>query len=522
MRLTANLSEIGATARRLCSAATLAATAACAAAAQKAPAPAPAPADDAWFEEGRKTLAARMAVTPNADKAKNVILFVADGMGPTTVTAARIYDGQQKGMSGEENALSFERFPYVALAKTYNTDAQTPDSAGTMTAMVAGVKTKAGVLSISDAAERGDCVGAQRASVATIGELAEQAGMATGVISTARLTHATPAAVYAHSADRNWEADVDLPEAAQEQGCKDIAAQLIDFPYGDGLEIALGGGRRNFLPADVGDPEDEGEKGRRRDGRNLAEEWAAKSEAHLAVFDTEAFEAAGDEARILGLFERSHMEYEADREADAGGEPSLSAMTEKAIRVLSKDDDGYFLMVEAGRVDHAHHAGNAARALIDTQEFAEAVEIAMEMTDAADTLVIATADHGHTIAFQGYPARGNDILGLATQPGDANAPAMAGDGRAYTTLVYANGPGSVFFGEGAKDGERPEPTAEEVSDLSYRQQALIPAPGETHGGQDVAIYANGPHAYLFGGVVEQNYVFHVIDAALDLRARAEK
>ncbi len=483
---------------------------------------APVPSGDAWFEEGQATLAARMAVTPNTNKAKNVILFVADGMGPTTVTAARIFDGQKKGMAGEENVLSFERFPYVALAKTYNTDAQTPDSAGTMTAMVTGVKTKAGVISVSDAADRGDCAGALNAAVATIGELAEKAGLATGVISTARLTHATPAAVYAHSADRDWEADVDLPEAAQTEGCKDIAAQLIDFPFGDGLEVALGGGRRNFLPVDVQDPEDEGEKGRRRDGRNLAEEWAAKSERHVVAYDAAGFEAAGDDARILGLFERSHMEYEADRAEDTGGEPSLAAMTEKAIRILSKNEDGYFLMVEAGRVDHAHHAGNAARALADAQEFAEAVAVAMDMADTEETLIIATADHGHTIAFQGYPARGNDILGLATTPGNANEPARAGDGKPYTTLVYANGPGSVFLGDGAAEGERHAPTGQEVADLSYRQQALIPAPSESHGGQDVAIYADGPHAYLFGGVVEQNYVFHVIDAALDLRARAGK
>lgn len=474
------------------------------------------PSEKDWFAEGQATLAARKAVKPNTRKAKNVILFVADGMGPTTVAAARIYDGQSRGEEGEENLLSFERFPYLAMSKTYNTDAQTPDSAGTMSAMVTGVKTKAGIISLSDAVTRGDCASAKKASVSTIGELAEKAGLATGVISTARLTHATPAAVYAHAADRNWETDGSLPAEAIEAGCKDIASQLIDFPFGDGLEVAMGGGRRHFLPADETDPEDADAKGRRRDGRNLTADWSAKSDDHVFIYDQEGFDALTDDARVLGLFEQSHMEYEADRENDAGGEPSLAEMTEKAINILSKDKDGFFLMVEAGRVDHAHHGGNAARALRDAQAFSEAVAVARAMTRSKDTLIIATADHGHTLSFQGYPSKGNNILGLAdalfAEDEADDGYARAADEKPYTTLVYANGPGTVFAGE--NDGERHAPTAEEVADLNYRQQALIPSRSETHGGQDVTIYADGPHAYLFGGVVEQNYVFHVINEAL--------
>ena len=477
---------------------------------------------DPTFANAQSTLAKRKAVKPNTRKAKNVILFVADGMGPTTVTAARIFDGQTRGVDGESNVLSFENFPFVALAKTYNTDAQTPDSAGTMSAMVTGVKTRAGVLSISSGPKRGDCAGSKSAVVATIGELTEQAGMATGVVSTARLTHATPAAVFAHSADRNWEADISLPKEAVEAGCKDIASQLIDFPYGDGLDVALGGGRLNFLPIDSDDPEDEGKTGVRRDGRSLVEEWTSKSDDHIVVYDTAGFANAPNTARLLGLFERSHMKYEDDRKDDAAGEPSLADMTKKAIQILSEDEDGFFLMVEAGRVDHAHHAGNAARALRDAQAFAQAIATARDMTDTRDTLIIATADHGHTLAFQGYPTRGNNILGLANRfYGNVAGPARASDGKPYTTLAYANGPGSIFSVDN-KATSRPAPTPEEVAKLDYKQQAVIPSPSETHGGQDVAIYADGPHAYLIGGVVEQNYIFHVIDEALDLRKRAAK
>ena len=107
------------------------------------------------------------------------------------------------------------------------------------------------------------------------------------------------------------------------------------------------------------------------------------------------------------------MKYEADRANDTGGEPSISEMTRKAIELLQKNPKGFYLMVEGGRIDHAHHAGNAYRALTDTIAMAEAVKVALEMTDDKETLVIVTADHSHTMTIAGYPSRGNPILGKA-------------------------------------------------------------------------------------------------------------
>jgi len=482
---------------------------------------------DRYFQDGQATLAARQVVKPNTRKAKNVILFVGDGMDLTTITAARIFDGQSRGEDGEENFLAFERFPWVALSKTYNTNAQTPDSAGTMSAMVTGVKTKIGVISLDDTAQVANCASANGAVAMTLGEYAERAGLATGVVTTTRLTHATPAAVYSHAPDRNWERDTNLTEEAQRNGCRDIARQLIEFRYGDGLEVAMGGGRTNFLPIEAFDPETPETKGGRRDGRDLTAEWRAKSPSHAYVFDRKGFDAIDPTTapRVLALFEPSHMQFEADRSNDKGGEPSLSEMTAKAIDILRQDKDGFFLVVEGGRIDHAHHGGNAARALRDTQAFSEAVKTALSKTNGKDTLVIVTADHGHTMTFAGYPGKGNPILGLVSASlEDTNARdgyALAADGKRYTTLGYANGPGSILPGQKTA-GQRPEPTLEEVADLNYRQQAAIPSGSETHGGQDVVIYATGPQAHLFGGVVEQSYIFHVIDAALDLRRRAAK
>ena len=201
-----------------------------------------------WFADGEQAVIAKTKLTPR-NKAKNVILFVGDGMGLSTLTAARILAGQNEGKSGEEGYLSFETFPYSAQVKTYNVDAQTPDSAGTMTAMMSGVKTDVGVIGVDEDIARGGCSTVAGNELVTSLEAAEIKGLSTGIISTARITHATPAATFAKSADRNWEDISDMPEAAVTAGCVDIATQLIDFEKNleqrfpgidvDGIEVAL-------------------------------------------------------------------------------------------------------------------------------------------------------------------------------------------------------------------------------------------------------------------------------------------
>ena len=111
--------------------------------------------NNAWYQDAQTRIAAKTQQT-TSNKAKNVILFVGDGMGLSTLTAARILQGQQNHQSGEEGYLSFESFPYTAMVKTYNVDAQTPDSAGTMTAMISGLKTDVGVIGVDEDVERGD------------------------------------------------------------------------------------------------------------------------------------------------------------------------------------------------------------------------------------------------------------------------------------------------------------------------------------------------------------------------------
>lgn len=451
-------------------------------------------------------LSACASVPVSEPSARNVILFLGDGMGVSTVTAARIYAGQAQGRSGEEHLLAFETFPHLALVKTYNTDSQVPDSAGTMSAIMTGEKTRIGYISVGPAAGPNDCAQARANERTTLLEEAESAGYATGIVSTARITHATPAATYAHVPNRHWEADGQLPAAAHAAGCTDIARQLVEFALGDGIDVALGGGRAQFMPAEAADPEYPELHGARTDGANLIDRWLRGANGREYVWNAKQFAALDPRTsgQVMGLFEPSHMQFEADRGKDRAGEPSLAELTRFAIERLAGRGPGYFLMVEGGRIDHAHHAGNAYRALVDTLALSDAVAAALALTEPTETLILVTADHSHTLTIGGYPRRGNPILGkVETAFGET---AKDTRGRPYTTLGYANGPGY--------HDELPDLSDVDTEDPNYLQIASFPVAAETHAGEDVAAYAFGPNAEALGGVIEQNEIYRIMRTAL--------
>ncbi|WP_304636889.1 MULTISPECIES: alkaline phosphatase [Pseudoalteromonas] len=504
--------------------------------------------DNEWFKSAQVKVATSeeniAAAVKESGKAKNVILFVGDGMGISTVTAARIMAGQLEGKLGEEHQLSFETLPFSGFAKTYNVDAQTPDSAGTMTAMASGVKTDAGVIGVDEDIERGNCATVAGNELVTATELAEIAGKSTGIVSTARITHATPAATYAKSADRNWEDVSDMPEAAVTAGCEDIASQLVNFEANlearyegldvDGLEVVMGGGRRHFLPKDAAFNSADAVssvEGDRTDGRDLTAEWKAKYPAGQYVMDQAGFDAIDAESteRVFGLFNESHMQYEADRANDVAGEPSLAEMTAKAIDVLDNNANGFMLTVEAGRIDHGHHAGNAYNALSDTVALSKAVQVALDKTSIEDTLIIVTADHSHVFTIAGYPKRGNPILGKVVPVG-SDEPSLAADNMPYTTVGYTNGGGFRDLGD-ETDADagynfapvtgRVDLTDVDTTTPGFHQEAVVPLGSETHAAEDVGVYAVGPGAHLVTGTNEQSLIFHVMDYAADLVKQAD-
>jgi alkaline phosphatase len=456
-----------------------------------------------WYRLGASQAAARGAMGGHA---RNVILFVGDGMSLPTVAAARILAGQRRGRPGEGTLLSWEAFPDTALSRTYNTDSQVPDSAGTMSAMATGVKTRYGVISIGPQAPRYDCDAARAAPMLTLWELAAASGMATGVVTTTKVTHATPAATFSHSADRNWENDTIMAKAPGTAACVDIARQMVESPYGNGPDVMLGGGRGNFMPATRPDPEYPDRNGLRSDGRDLVAEWQARHPGGTYAWNAAQLAAAPASAPLLGLFEPEQLHFVHDAAQDRAGAPSLADMTRAAISHLqSQGKEGYVLLVEGALIDYAHHDGNAFRALDETIAMSDAVAAADAMTSADDTLILVTADHAHTLSFVGYPTRGNPILGKVMRPGRDGVPkpSLDADGLPYTTLQYSNGPGRAKGG-----AARADLTDVDTTDPDFHQQALVALSGETHGGDDVGVWARGPGADAVRGSIEENTLFH--------------
>ena len=439
-------------------------------------------------------------------RARNVILFIGDGMGISTVTAARIFDGQSQGMPGEEHELVFETFPHVALVKTYNTNQQVPDSAGTATSLMTGRKTRAGVINVGPQARRRNCEEALAHPLKPLSVMAKERGRSVGVVTTARLTHATPATVYANSPERDWESDRYMPSSDRAQGCRDMAHQLTHFAVGGGLDVVLGGGRAEFQGSDLGG-------NRQTAGEDLIQSWlgAVPGRAYASTADELAGVVPGQ--RVLGVFARSHMTYMADRTPETT-EPTLADMTVAAIDLLAENEEGFFLMVEGGRIDHGHHDGKPGYALLETLSFSDAIEAALDKVDLNDTLILVTADHSHVFTLSGYPVRGNPILGLVMENDvngePKNVPAVDANGTPYTSLAYANGPGAI--------GQRPRPVPEVGIGAVYQSLVSVEHSridgsldyGETHGGEDVALYGIGVGADRVGGVIEQNVVFDIM------------
>ena len=440
-----------------------------------------------------------------AGEAKNIIFFLGDGMGPTTVTAARIYKYKEEGL------LNFEKFSRTARIKTFSNDAQTTDSAPSMAAYMTGVKMNNEVLSMSSDTRAvapgkdangnpgiNNCTPGNGQAVPTILELAKARGKAVGAVTTTELTHATPAATYAHICHR---------DAAYA-----IAAQAVpggagfNTALGDGVDVLMGGGRNYFTPFDAG----ANPKGR-ADGRNLLTELAAKGYSVAATRADMA--AAPTTKKFIGLYSsKSHLEYELDRAAGAGEgatQPSLAEMTVKAIDILSKNPNGFFLMVEGGRIDHALHATNAKRAIVDTIAFDDAVQAALDKVrlidpTLANTLIVVTADHDHTMTFNGYGKRGNPILDINRSYRDGQ-PSKDADGNTYTTLVFGNGPNRPHV--------RASLDSPTVMADNYLQEAGVRLSSETHGGGDVKLLATGAGAKPFKGTLDNTKVFSLLKSA---------
>ncbi|MBW3805007.1 sulfatase-like hydrolase/transferase [Aeromonas jandaei] len=440
------------------------------------------------------------ATQAQASDAKNVILFIGDGMGPTVLTATRLYK------VGEEGNLEMMKLARSARIKTFSNDAQTTDSAPSMAAYTTGVKMNNEVIAMSSDTRAvapgkdangnkgvNNCASDNGKPVPTLLELAKAAGKSVGAVTTTELTHATPAATYSHICHR---------DAAYA-----IAAQAVpggagfNTALGNGVDVLMGGGANHWTPYNS-----TSNKGGRADGRDLTAELTAQGYRYVT---TRTDLAKVESGKLIGLFSaKSHLDYELDRVAKgaANTQPSLSEMTAKAIDLLSQNSQGYFLMVEGGRIDHALHGTNAKRSLTDAVALDEAVKTALGKVDLKDTLIVVTADHDHTMTINGYSAKGNKVLDLVKN-GDGSTQNDV-DGKPFTTLVFGNGPN--------RPDVRPTLTSDQVMADDYLQETGVKLGSETHGGGDVMLFADGAGSSRFKGTLDNTKVFGKLKEALGL------
>ncbi|MFC5551628.1 alkaline phosphatase [Massilia aerilata] len=437
------------------------------------------------------------------ERARNVIFFLGDGMGINTLTAARIY------AVGESGELTIDTLPESAFVKTFSNDAQVTDSAASMSAYMTGVKQNNGVISMSGdtsaiaPALEGSSRCTNGQSVPTLLELAKARGLATGIVTTTSVTDATPAATYAHACHRKLQ--------------NQIAAMMVpggagyNAALGAGLDLVFGGGAQYFRPAAAG--------GKRSDGRDLLAELQARG--YRVANDAAGFAALAPSSQpAIALFAQEDLAYDAER--DPARQPSLAEMARKAVSLLSQRsaDQGFFLMVEGGLIDHALHATRAKRALQETAAFDAALKAAIDEARKTDpglkhTLVVATADHDHTLLINGYSPRSGPttpekpgVLGLVRSLPDGKLK-LDKDGAPYAILGFGTGEHRVQGSRAAQAGL----TDAIVSADDYHQEAAVRMKSGTHGGADVYLGAAGAGAEVFRGTIDNTRVFTLIKEA---------
>lgn len=422
---------------------------------------------------------------------KNVILFVADGAGPGYYTMARDY----WRFLGHSDGLELDNH-LTGTVQTYASDSRVTDSAASATAYASGIKTYNGAVGV-DTLQR---------PVLTALEAAARAGLRTGLVATSRITHATPAAFSAHVPNRGMENEI-------------AAQQMVQ-----GIEVIFGGGRRHFLPEAAG--------GAREDERDLLNE--ASGLGYTVANDLDSFRNVQG-TPVISLFTMSDMSFDVDR--DSLAEPGLAEMTRKALELLEGNPEGFFLLVEASRIDHAGHVNDPVSALHDMLAYDEAFRVALEFAQQdGETLIVATADHdtgGLTLGravppddLPSYaatfwrPLLGRSIYGW--RPDALHAVRASSVNIASRLQESQEEAGSVFRELAGIDSL----TYEEVAavEIARRGQgSLVTLIGEIisrqagigwtsggHTGVDVNLYAYGPWSERFRGNVDNDVIGRIL------------
>jgi alkaline phosphatase len=485
-----------------------------------------------------KTVTNTVVVGTNAGKkAKNVIFFLGDGMGSAPITAARILS---KGMSeGRYNGmLEMDRMDYRGMVTTSGYDAIATDSANSMSAYMCGQKSSVNAMGVYAASDPDP---AKHPHVETMAELLKRTrGMSVGVVTTAEVQDATPAAVFAHTRRR-----------AEYQNIMDQALTSSQQP-----DVLLGGGSATLLPKSVSGS-------RRTDERDLVKEFQAQGFAWAASrSQLNGVMSTGAPDKLLGLFHFGHMNFYMDREflknpnapnpsqsiiaPQFNDQPTLLEMTSAALKILEKNPKGFFLMVEGASIDKAEHPLDWQRAAFDTIEFDQALGVAKRWAaNRDDTLIVVTADHNHAMSIAGTNDTtrgvGRQANGVYADAGFPNYVDTTGDGfpddpdpTRTLFVTFSNHPDfhddfrferagfvePAVIDKNAPDGPTAIPNPDkagqaelQLGNLDFSQTNCV------HTVEDVPLAASGPGAARFNGVLDNTEVFFGIMDALALDAR---
>lgn len=404
------------------------------------------------------------------DRPKNLILMIADGFGPASATLAR---------EVAERPLVLDAI-LAGSVGTASTSSEVTDSAAGATAYACGLKTYDGAIAVDD----------QHRPCRTLLEAAERRGMATGLVATSRITHATPAAFAAHVVGRDEEAAIAVQEAAS------------------GVDVLFGGGLGFFLPAPAG---------RREDGRDLLAELTDRG--YFVAADR-----AGYDGLVLtpavALLAADHLAYELDR--DETDQPSLAEMTRKALDLLSASEDGaaegFFLMVEGSRIDHAGHGNDPAAHYRDVLAYDAAVAVALDFARRdGGTLVVSVADHetgGLALGRDGVYDWDPAFLGSVEASVERMVRRIEAGEDPVTVAREGIGVDSLTAAEAAAlhdaaEGQAGMNVGGVLADLVSRRAGVGWTTGG-HTGVDVGLYRFGPGAERLTGHLENAAVGRVL------------
>ena len=471
-----------------------------------------------WEEFGGQKI---MEKLDNLDKqthlqraAKNIILFVGGGMNVDTITAARIQAGKWAAKSsskgcGEEHELSFEKFPYTGFSKTYSLNSQTPSSRSAGTALLSGFKSKSQTLNCANTNNCKETKGIRKSPAIPHNLLAKMKFsrgvkyFKTGIVSNSQFYDGTTAAAFAKQKDKRGNSINKIADSLDQA----LKTKLVDLSFTGGKAMFRGSGGHDLFKNN-------------RDGRTKTFK-AIETRTEMSALTPDDFVQAGKHKPIVGMFADYELQFEDERCHDSaryGEEPSLSEMSEKAVELLAgSSKNGFFLMVEAGNVERAHQQTQAIRAINEAVELDLAIQKTIQKLESLqqsgdakyqnivdNTLIVVTADHGHTFTFGAWDSpRGIK----ASKAADKGAAAFIFDPTGY---FAAGDPIAGYYAGPGKSYQDEEQKKTHPDDLDKMYQPAVEVEKTPVSAEDVPVFGKGPMAHLLAGVHEQSYVGNVM------------